>query len=159
MIITHANVGDVIRLDQGARYIQIEKVSDQHVEYLRETGHRHAVSGHEMKGSVVSDPARIEAFHANSELGIALVHAENSALFRLQDGSCSGQQREEAKSVLQYVKTMRKNLSVRLSRHRDCETKRSRPRASLDSLISKASSVSQSQSAPVTPGRSEKTER
>lgn len=140
MKITDANIGNVICLDQNSRFILIEDVNDEFIQYRQESGHSFATYDREIAGTVVRDPNRISEFHRNAELGAALLSAETSAMSKILNGAEDPAQREEAASVLRNLKGMQKNFSERLS-HTGITQGEQERRASLDQMISRANQI------------------
>ena len=136
MVITAANIGDVIRMDHNPRCILIENVTDKFVHYRQETGEQYATSEREIAGSVIRDPKVISEFHRNSKLGATLDNVEFSAFRKMLDNSLSPSQRDEAEAVLGFIKGMQSHLKIRIT-GRQAEQSSIR-HASLDDLIRKA---------------------
>lgn len=148
MVITAANVGDIICMDQNAVHIQVEAVTDQYVHYRQETGDNFATFEHNIQGSVVLDPNRIQEFKRNVTLGTALRSAELSAIRHLLDGQATREQHMDATSVLGSVKGMKMRLSERISQREALSADKQAGHRSLDAIITKASAdakVQQSQ--------------
>lgn len=138
MVITAANIGDVIRMDHNAAHIRIETVKDGLVHYLNESGDRYATHEHEIAGSVVRDQKRLQEFSYNAVLGAALGRAEFSALRKSLNGSAPEQARAEADSVLKAARQMKIHLDRRLIERDRKEQSSKAAHDSLASMISKA---------------------
>ena len=143
MVITAANVGDIIRIDQNAVHIQVEAVTEKYVHYRQETGDNFATFEHNIQGSVVLDPNRIQEFRRNITLGTALRSAELSAIRHLLDSQATREQHMDATSVLASVKGMKMRLSERISQREARDTGKQPAHRSLDAIISKASADGQ----------------
>lgn len=139
MQITPEHVGAIIQINCSAKCIQIEAVNEAFVKYIRENGNRYATFEHEIEGSVIRDPDRIQEFQDNAKLGLALNAAENRALRSLLDGTATRAQRSDANSVLDAVKGMQKRLIDRINQRTERESGNLNQHRSLDSIISQAS--------------------
>lgn len=142
MLITAANIGDVIRMDHNASHIRIETVKDGLVHYINESGDRYATREHEIAGSVVRDQKRLQEFSFNAVLGAALGRTELSAHRKTLDGAAPEQDRREADSVLQSARQMRSHLDRRLTQRDMISRPSNKSRGSLDAMISKAAAES-----------------
>lgn len=154
MEITVANIGDVICIDQKARCILVENVTDKFVHYRQETGDRYATAEHEIAGSVVRDPKVVSEFYRNAKLGSALGHAEFSAFRKILDGSLEPAQREEAGAVLSIVKSMQKHLEERVASRQPEQVPVQH--ASLEDMIRKANADRQASGSRETKRTAEK---
>ena len=138
MVITAANIGEVIRMDQKSQCILIENVTDKFIHYCKETGDQYATSEREVPGSIVRDPKVIAGVCRNAKLGAALGSAELSAFRKILDGSLESGQRKEANAVMGIVKGMQKHLEERVA-GRQAEQNPAR-HSSLEDMIRKANS-------------------
>lgn len=143
MQITPDNIGDIIRMDNQSGYLQIEFVDDELVQFCQENGSRFAAFSHEIDGSIVREPERIQQFHTNASLGTALYNAEFCAMRSLVDGTSTHEQRRDANAVLLSVRELQKHLSDRLSSRQQRET--SKQHRTLDAIISQAHADAQAQ--------------
>ena len=139
MVITAANIGDIICIDQNSQCILIENVTDKFIHYRQETGDRYAISKREIPGSVVQDPKVVAEFYRNAKLGAALGSAELSAFRKILDSSLEPVQRKEANAVMGVVIGMQKHLEGRVA-ERQAELTPAR-HASLEDMIDRKSVV------------------
>lgn len=149
MQITPDNIGDIICLNNRSGYLQIEFVDDELVQFCHENGSRFASFSHEIDGSVVQEPERIQQFQANASLGTVLHNAEFSAIRSLINGTSTHEQRRDANAVLLSVKELQQHMSDRLNPHHQREASKSH--RSLDAIISKASVDAQAQQLSLNP--------
>ena len=142
MQITPEHVGTIIHTNCPPSFIQIEAVSESLVECIHENGTRYATFSHEIEGSVIGDPDRIREFQVNSQLGLALISAEQRAITSLLDGTATKEQRTDAISVLESVKRMQNRLMSRTNLQSKRDAGNLNQHRSLDSIISQASAES-----------------